>query len=92
MVSWGYLKDKQYAKLDCMSKAATAENESMIPLYTRLYSSERTMLDELVESYPEIPRKKIRKDTPKTRKITDAEVVRIAITDLHKKRIKRKQK
>lgn len=77
-----------------MSKAtATAEKEeTMVPLYTRLYSSDRAMLNELVDSYPEIPRKKIRKGTPKTRKITDAEVVRIAIKDLHKKRIERKRK
>lgn len=61
----------------------------MVPLYTRLYATDRKKLDELVESFPEIPRKKVRANTPKTRKITDAEVIRIAISDSHEKRISR---
>lgn len=94
MTAWGYLKDVQYARIYRMNRAVTAEKqqEAMVPLFTRLYSSDRTKLDELVDSYPAIPRKKIRKDTPTTRKITDAEVIRIAIADLHKKRVERKRK
>lgn len=62
----------------------------MVPLYTRLYPSDRKKLDELVDSFPEIPRKKIRSNTPKTRKITDAEVIRTAISDSYEKRINKK--
>lgn len=63
----------------------------MVPLYTRLYPDDRSKLDALVEHFPEIPRKKIRANTPKTRKITDAEVIRIAISDSYEKRISKRK-
>lgn len=62
------------------------------PLFTRLYKDERTMLDELVASYPPIPKKQHRGDGSATREITDTEVVRIAIRELHKRRCIKKKK
>lgn len=46
------------------------------------------MLDELIGSFPRIPIKYPRKDGPTDRTITDAEVVQVAIEDLHTKRCK----
>ena len=58
------------------------------PLFTRIYRRHRNMLNDLVLSFPPITIKYPRKDGPNERKITDTEVVQVAIEDLHKKRCK----
>jgi len=64
------------------------ENEDYAkPLFTRIYRRHRKMLDELVASFPFIPIKYPRKDGPNERKITDTEVVQIAIEKLHHRRV-----
>lgn len=57
------------------------------PLFTRIYRRHRRMLDELVASFPLIRIKYPRKDGPSERKITETEVVQVAIEELHHNRI-----
>lgn len=73
-----------------MAKSATAEK--MVPLYVRLNYTDRALLDELVDSFPRVERKKIRKEATDPYKIPDAEAVRIAIRELHKKRCTKTKK
>lgn len=61
------------------------------PLFSRLYRADRQMLDELVESFPAILIKQPRKGGQIDRKITDTEVVRMAIAFLHSQRFGNKK-
>lgn len=45
------------------------------------------MLDQLAATFPFIKLKYPKKDGPTERPITDAEIVQVAIEDLHKKRV-----
>ena len=61
------------------------------PLFTRIYERHRIMLDQLAATFPFIKLKYPKKDGPTERPITDAEIVQVAIEDLHKKRVIEKQ-
>jgi len=57
------------------------------PLFIRIYQTHRAMLDELALTFELLPIKYPRKGHRTCRPITDTEIIRVAIEQLHKRRV-----
>lgn len=57
------------------------------PLFIRIYQTHRAMLDELALTFELLPIKYPRKGHRTCRPITETEIIRFAIEQLHKRRV-----